>query len=416
MKLYITLLRESLLFALQALRVNRLRTVLSLLGVTIGIFAIISVFTLVDSLENSIKGSIESLGDNVIFVQKWPWTFGQDYPWWKYVNRPMPDLDELAFIEKKSKYAQAACFMIGQLGTAEYKKNAFENIELAAVSYDYHRVKDLQLAAGRYFTFSESEGGRPYCIIGYDIAAVLFGEGGNPIGKTIEVKRQRMKIIGVFNREGESFLGNSQDQQIYIPINFARKFTDINSPRVNPFIMVKALPGISNRQLIDELTGIMRGVRRLKPKADDNFALNQTSMLTNTFGKLFDVLGIVGGIIGGFSILVGGFSIANIMFVSVKERTGLIGIQKSLGAKNFFILFQFLSEAIFLCVMGGLFGLIIIYLLTLAINATGSFYVTLSSTNIFIGLSLSVLIGTISGIWPAFKASQLDPVEAIRMN
>ena len=415
MNFYITLLRESLLFALQALRVNRLRTVLSLLGVTIGIFAIISVFTLVDSLENSIKGSIESLGDNVVFVQKWPWTFGQDYPWWKFINRPLPDLDELGAIQKKSKYAQAACFMIGQSATAEYKENAFEAIELAAVSYEYYRVKDLQLASGRYFTISESEGGRPYCIIGADIAGVLFG-GGNPIGKSIEVKRQKMKIIGVFQREGESFLGNSQDQQIFIPINFARKFTDISSPRVNPFIMVKALPNVSNQQLIDELTGVMRGMRKLKPKADDSFALNQTSMLTNTFAKLFDVLGIAGGIIGLFSILVGGFSIANIMFVSVKERTGLIGIQKSLGAKNFFILFQFLSEAVFLCLMGGLFGLLIIFSLTLIVNATGKFYLSLSSDNIILGLSLSAAIGTISGIWPAYIASRLDPVEAIRMN
>ncbi len=415
MKLYITLLRESLVFALQALRVNRLRTVLSLLGVTIGIFAIISVYTLVDSLENNIKGSIESLGDNVIFVQKWPWTFGQDYPWWRYINRPLPDLDELHAIQKKSKYAQAACFMIGQSATAEYMDNAFEDIELAAISYDYNRVKDLQLSRGRYFTISESEGGRPYCMIGSDIADVLFGM-VNPVGKTIEVKRQKMKVIGVFTREGESFLGNSQDQQIYIPINFARKFTDISSSRVNPFIMVKALPGISNSQLIDELTGIMRSMRRLKPKSDDNFALNQTSMLTNTFGKLFDVLGIAGSIIGFFSILVGGFSIANIMFVSVKERTGLIGIQKSLGAKNYFILFQFLSEAIFLCLLGGLIGLLVIYLLTVAINASTTFFVVLTLQNTLIGLGISIGIGTISGIWPAFSASRLDPVEAIRMN
>ncbi|MGY8953799.1 MAG: ABC transporter permease, partial [Flavobacteriales bacterium] len=139
-------------------------------------------------------------------------------------------------------------------------------------------------------------------------------------------------------------------------------------------------------------------------------------MLTNTFAKLFDVLGIAGGIIGLFSILVGGFSIANIMFVSVKERTGLIGIQKSLGAKNFFILFQFLSEAIFLCLLGGLFGLLIIFSLTLIVNATGKFYLSLSSDNIILGLSLSAAIGTISGIWPAYIASRLDPVEAIRMN
>lgn len=413
MKLYVTLFLESVLFALQALRANKLRTFLSLLGVTIGIFAIISVFTMVDSLEKNVRGSIESLGDNVIFVQKWPWSFGSDYPWWKYMNRPLPDLKELAFIEKKSQLAEASCFMASRVANAEYKSNAFEKIELVAVSHNFNRVKDLNLLMGRYFSLPESKSGKRFCVIGYDIAAVLF-PGTQPIGKRIKVAGQRMTVIGVLEKEGESFLGSSSDQQVYIPINFAKTFTDIRSRALNPFIMVRSKPEVSNIELIDELTGIMRAVRRLKPIAEDNFALNQTSMLTNSFGQLFGIMNIAGTVIGMFSILVGGFGIANIMFVSVKERINLIGIQKALGAKNAFILFQFLSEAVILCLIGGAIGLLFIFVITLIVQNAFDFNVFLTIKNVLIGLGISVGIGLLSGIWPAQSAARMDPVEAIR--
>lgn len=368
---------------------------------------------MVDSLERNVRGSIESLGDNVIFVQKWPWTFGSDYPWWKYMNRPVTQLKELDFIDRKSKLAEASCFMASRVANAEYKSNAFEQIELVAVSHNYNRVKELQLAAGRYFSLPESKSGKPYCIIGNDIAAVLF-RGSNPIGKRIKVANERMTIIGVLNREGESFLGNSADQQVFIPINFAKSFTDIRSEKLNPFVMVKAKPGVSNLQLMEELTGLMRAIRRLKPVAEDNFALNQTSMLTNSFGQLFSIMNIAGTVIGMFSILVGGFGIANIMFVSVKERINIIGIQKALGAKNSFILFQFLSEAVILCLFGGLIGIGLIFVITSIVQYTLDFNVTLSMANVGIGIGISVAIGLISGIWPAQSAAQMDPVEAIR--
>ena len=411
--LYVSLLKESLAFAIHALRVNKLRTFLSLLGVTIGIFAIISVFTMVDSLEKNVRGSIESLGDNVIFVQKWPWTFVSEYPWWKYMNRPVPQLDELDFVTRKSKLAEAACFMVGRMADAEYKSNAFERIEVVAISHDYYRVKELQLLAGRYFSIPESKSGKAYCIIGYDIAAVLFS-GTNPIGKKIKVAKRKMTVIGVLDREGESFLGNTADQQVFVPVNYAKTFMDIRSEKLNPFLMVKAKPEVSNFQLMEELTGIMRAVRRLKPKADDNFALNQTSMLTNTFGQLFNIMNMAGTIIGMFSILVGGFGIANIMFVSVKERINIIGIQKALGAKNSFILFQFLSEAVILCVFGGLIGIGLIFIITTVVQYAFDFNIYLSLNNVALGIGISVGIGLISGIWPAQSAANLDPVDAIR--
>ena len=179
-------------------------------------------------------------------------------------------------------------------------------------------------------------------------------------------------------------------------------------------IAVKARPQVSNAELKDELTGIMRSIRKIKPSAEDNFAINETDIIAKGFDSLFSVIAMVGWIIGGFSLLVGGFGIANIMFVSVKERTNIIGIQKALGAKNYFILLQFLFEAIFLSIIGGIVGLLIILIMTLIVSNTTSFHLILTQGNIFLGIGVSAIIGLVSGIIPAFTASRLDPVEAMR--
>jgi len=413
--LFLTLFKESFLFALQALVTNKLRSFLSLLGITIGIFAIISVFTMTDSLEKKLRDSVKSLGDNVIYVQKWPWTFGPDYPWWKYMDRPVPNISELGQVERVCKKGEAFAFMISAKGTSKYKSNSVENSDLICMSHEYYKIRSFEVRAGRYFSENESSSGRAVCIIGNTIADGLFG-GEDPIGKNIKVRGNKLTVIGVLKKEGESMLGSNVDTQILIPVNYARNIVDLRSDRFDPVILVKALPGISNDELIDELTGIMRGIRKLKPIADDNFALNQTSMLSNKVGDLFNVVGIAGWIIGGFSILVGGFGIANIMFVSVKERTNLIGIQKSLGSKNYFILLQFLAESVMLSIIGGIIGLFLIYIGSFIVEKLMEMEVNLTQSNIILGLTISALIGVVSGFVPAYNASQLDPVEAIRTN
>lgn len=410
--IYLKLLKESLLFALNALIVNKLRTFLSLLGITIGIFAIISVFTVIDSMEKKIKNSIESLGDNVVYVQKWPWEFGDEYPWWKYMNRPLPNIKELDEIVKRSEKAEAAAFMISTSQTVQYKKYFAENVTIIAVSHDYDKVRNFELEKGRYFSFFESKSGRSLAIIGSNIAQTLYG-GINPIGKDIKVAGYKLNVIGVFKKEGEDIFNNSTDNVVLAPINYVRKIVDIRNENMNPFIMIKAKENVHNAELLEELKGIMRAIRRIKPIADDDFALNQTSMLTKGFNDLFKIVDIAGLIIGGFSILVGGFGIANIMFVSVKERTHIIGIQKSLGAKNYFILLQFLYESVILCLIGGAIGLLLIYIGTLIVTYALDFNLSLSTWNIISGLLISALIGLISGIAPAVTASKLNPVEAI---
>jgi putative ABC transport system permease protein len=407
------LFKESVLFAWQALVGNKLRSFLSLLGITIGIFAIILVFTIVDSLENNIRTSIQSLGNNVVYIQKWPWSFGSDYPWWKYMNRPLPKYEELDDLIKRTRTAEAMAFRMGARKTVKYGSTSIENVVISGISHDYYKIKSFDLVEGRYFTQIETDAGYPVAIIGDKIREGFFPN-SDAMDKHIKIAGFKAQVIGVIKKEGESMLGGSMDNQILIPFNFGRKFLDTKSENADPFILVKAKPNITNEEMSDELAGILRSLRRLKPGADDNFALNEISLLSQGFDMLFDIIGTAGWIIGGFSILVGGFGIANIMFVSVRERTNIIGIQKSLGAKNHFILVQFLTESILLSLAGGIIGLLLIYLITFGAKGAIDMEITLTGTNVFLGLTISILIGVISGFIPAYSASQLDPVEAIR--
>lgn len=409
------LLKESLLFAWHSLVSNKLRSFLSLLGITIGIFAIILVFTIVDALESNIRGSIQSLGNNVVYIQKWPWSFGPDYPWWKYMNRPTPQYAELDELQKRCKTTEAISYRIGARKTIKYRSNSVQNAVVAGISQEFYKIKNFDLASGRYFTQNETDAGYHQALIGASIAQGLFPN-EDPIGKQISISGQKATVIGVIKKEGESLLGMSFDYQVVVPFNFARYMIDTKSENVDPTIYVKAKPNITNAEMMDELTGALRSIRRLKPSVEANFALNETSLISKGFDALFDLVGMAGWIIGGFSILVGGFGIANIMFVSVRERTNLIGIQKSLGARNIFILLQFLSESVMLSAIGGFFGLLLTWLITLLGKDAIDMDISLTGANIILGFTISVLIGIISGFIPAYSASQLDPVEAIRTN
>jgi len=414
--LFLALIKESFFFAWSALNASRLRTFLSLLGITIGIFSIITVFTIVDSLEHNLKTGIQELGDNVVYIHKWPWEFKEDFPWWKYMNRPVPTVKEFERLNGKVNTAQAMAFHVAGRKPVKYKSNTIDNVTITGGSYEYDKITNFDIAEGRYFTESESNAGRNTCLIGSTIAEALFLNGENPLGKNIKIGGIKLQIIGVFKKQGESLLSNSTDTQILVPVNFIRNHVDIRSENLDPYIAVKAKDGITNDQMKDEIRGIMRGLRQLSPETEDDFALNETKVISQGFDGLFSIVGLAGWIIGGFSILVGGFGIANIMFVSVKERTSLIGIQKSLGAKNYFILMQFLFESVFLSLIGGLMGLILIWLLTLAIGDSVGMDIFLSQSNVILGVTISFLIGIISGFVPAYSASQLDPVEAIRSN
>lgn len=407
------LIKESLIFALHEIAVNKLRTLLSLLGITIGIFAVISVLTIFDSLEIEIRDSLESLGNDVLYIQKWPWTAeGGEYAWWEFMKRPEPKISDLKEIQRRSLAAEAVVFSATVNRTVKYRNNSIENVSIEAVSDEYDRVVSIDIGTGRYFSGVDFTGGKNVAIIGHDIAENLFLN-TDPLGKRVKIFGTRVEVIGVMKKEGEDVFGNSADGKIMLPVNFARNFLDLRNVG-NTTLMIKAREGVELDELKDELTGILRSVRRLKPKAKDNFAINEIDLLTEEINAFFGTIAVVGWIIGGFSLLVGGFGIANIMFVSVKERTSIIGIQKSLGCKRYFILIQFLSEAVFLSLMGGLVGLLLIYLLTILPSDSIGMDFILTQGNISIGLGVSAFIGLVSGLVPAMQASKLDPVEAMR--
>ena len=412
--LYLRLIRESFAFAMQAIIANKVRTFLSLLGITIGIFSVISVLTVFDSIEMKLRKNIEELGSNVLFIQKWPWAMGDaNYAWWEYMKRPETRLQEMEEIQKRSNLCDAVAYYVGTNRNVKHAGITYEGATVLGASHEYDKVETINLGQGRYFSLSESQSGSPVAVVGDKITRELLGD-VDPLGKDLLVFGRKVQIIGTFKKEGDNAFGGSNDDWVMMPVNFARNFIDLNSDNIGSSIIVKGKKNITNDALRDEMTGIMRSVRKLKPTAKDNFAINETSIITKGFDQIFGVVAIVGWIIGGFSLLVGGFGIANIMFVSVKERTAQIGIQKSLGAKNAFILQQFLFEAIFLSMLGGLFGLLLIYIGTVLVTKFAGMELILSFKNIFIGLSVSAIIGLISGLFPAWSASRLDPVEAMR--
>ncbi|WP_297091736.1 ABC transporter permease [uncultured Draconibacterium sp.] len=413
--LLLRLIYESFSFAYNSLTANKLRTFLSLLGITIGIFAIISVFTVIDSLEKRIRDSLDALGNNMIYVAKWPWTPPEgetEYPWWRYLNRPSPNYDETEEIIRRANTVDNAAFLFGFSRTVQSGSDNMDNVSVMATSYGLYDVWDLDVELGRYFTESEMRTGAPVAVIGAEIAEGLFA-GMNPLDRTIKIQGQKLRIIGVYEKKGSDAFGNTMDKNVHISAVKSMYMVDVRNRDIGQTICIKAKPNVDADRFKSEIESIMRILRGLKPMEDNDFALNEVSLVASQFDQFFAVFNLAGAIIGGFSIIVGGFGIANIMFVSVKERTKIIGIQKSLGAKRYFILLQFIFEAIVLSIIGGVIGLILIWGGTIIVNQSTDFTILLTTGNIINGLLISTIIGFLAGFMPARAAAKLDPVIAI---
>ena len=407
---------ESISQAVSQLQANKLRSFLSLLGISIGIFCIIGVTAAVDSLEDNVRGSFDKLGEDVVSIQKFMW--GDPGPnWQRYLRRPDVSYKDFSVLAGKLKSAQAVSYavFIG-IKTFKFKSASVSDVEFQAVSYAFEELVKLDFQSGRYFSPAEYQYGANKVIIGAKVAEALFGA-TDPIGRTIQMGGHKFDVIGVLEPAGKSLIDIfSFDNAAIISYELGRKVANLrpDNPFGNASISVKALQGVSINALKDEITGLMRAHRRLKPKEEDNFSLNTLSIISNALDGFFRVLGMLGIVIGGFAIFVGMFSVANIMFVSVKERTSIIGIKKALGAKRFMILLEFLIESIVLSLLGGLVGLLLVQIVVKGLSNVIDFNLFLSANNILVGVVTSVVVGILAGLLPAWQAARMDPVEAMR--
>lgn len=413
MFLYLRLINESFAFAIQALTNNKLRTLLSLLGVTIGIFSIIAVLAAVDSLDRKISKDISTLDKNTIYLMRF--SFGpSEIPQWKREQFPNVKYDEYTYLKGTlNNTTEISYLLFVKRESIKFEDKIVNEIKTVPASSEFINIQGLEFDKGRFYNDSEANSGKAVIVLGYGVAENLF-ENKDPIGKEIRIYGQKLRVIGVLKKQGEGLFGDSNDTTVFLPVNFFRKRFGDNNETVSPVIVLKPEKGIDIEAYKAELSQKLRNYRGMKNGQIDNFFINVFSGFTNLIDGIISQMNLVGWIISGFSLLVGGFGIANIMFVSVKERTNLIGIQKSLGAKNHFILFQFLFESVILSLIGGLIGIILVLIISIIATRTLNFEFVLGFNNIMIGTGLAAIIGLIAGIIPAITASKLDPVEAIR--
>lgn len=410
------ILKESFLQAFDQLRANKLRSFLSLLGIMVGIFCVIAVKSAVNSLEDNVRHSFDKLGSDVIYISKFAWAEDPGTNFWKFARRPTPNINDFKTLSNTLHTADIVAYSIF-LGvkTLKYERNSVTGVFCVAVTDNYDKLRNLEYETGRFFTPTEYALGMNRVLIGAKVAEQLFGD-ADPVGRDIEVYGRKMQVVGVLKKLGRDLLQIfNTDNALLMPFETARAVTNVKSN--NPFsgnVMVKALPGVTETQLRDDVTINLRKARFLKPQEKDNFSLNSSTIFADGLAKLFAALNIVGYIIGGFALIVGMFSVANIMFVSVKERTSIIGIKKALGAKQWVILLEFLIESIVLCVLGGIMGLGLVFGLMKLLSLFTPFDLYVSFSNALATVFLSIIIGVISGVLPALQASRMDPVEAIR--
>jgi putative ABC transport system permease protein len=415
MRTILKIIRESILQAFQQLSGNKLRTFLSLLGISIGIFCIIGVLSAVDSLEDNVRGSLDKLGNDVVYVKKWPWRDISD-SWWDYVKRPNPDYEDYEVLNERSKTIKLTSYhaAIG-FRTVKFNSSSVERSILIAASQEFDQMFSLEFEYGRYFSSAEYFYGANKIILGFKVAEELFAD-LDPIGRMVKVQGKKYEVIGVIEKAGDDLINPLDfDEAIIVSYPNGRTLANLKARYIfDTSVTLKAADGVPLENVKDEVTGILRGHRRLKPLQDDDFSLNELSMVASFFDSFFFVLNLLGIVIGIFAILVGAVSVSNIMFVSVKERTSIIGVKKALGAKNFMVLLEFLIEAIILCLLGGAIGLALVYaIMQLLTNAIG-FELYIDMGNILLGVGISIFIGVFSGLIPALQAARMDPVDAMR--
>jgi putative ABC transport system permease protein len=415
MRRTIQIVSSSLKMALMELWKNKLRTFLSLFGITIGIFCIIGVMATLGSLEHNIQSEIKSFGTNTIYLDKWDYSSGGDgqYPWWKFIKRPSPKFEQIEQIMERTPSAKYAAFKINRQADVEYEDNALKNVLLYGFTDDFSNIQPVEIMYGRYMSPSEFQQGTNAAVIGNEVAEQLFVRPERAVGRMITTKGKKIIIVGVIKKQGNQMLGGWQlDDAVVMPYRYARTIMDERN--AEPLILVQGLDNLPIAVLKDDLKGAMRAINKLSPAQEDNFSLNDVNEWSKAFEAAFSGINMGGMLIGGISLIVGLFGVANIMFVSVKERTSQIGLKKAIGAKSHIILIEFLLEAAFLCLIGGFIGLALVLGLTKILSGAFNFPIYISTSNLVTAISICFVVGVLAGIIPAIIAARLNPVVAIR--
>ncbi|MBS1947812.1 MAG: ABC transporter permease [Bacteroidetes bacterium] len=411
---YFEIIGTSFRMAMQEFRSNKLRTFLSLLGITFGIFCIISVLSTISSMEYAIQNDIKSLGTSSVFIDKWEYRNDNNYPWWKFIKRPEPKYEEMKLLKQHVPVLKNVSYSANISDKLEYGDNVLKGVTYYGVTEDYAASQNVVIGEGRYFQQSEFDRAANSIVIGFTLAEKLFSKPEKALGKIVRLKNDKEAIvIGVIKKQGQSIADMwNFDNSIILPYNFMKQIVYYRS--ANPIIIAQGKPNVSMDELKDELTGAMRSIRKLSPTQEDNYALNDIESLSKDIHALFANVSIGGWAISVLSLIVGMFGVANIMFVTVRERTNQIGLKKAIGAKRGIIMMEFLLESAFLCIIGGLIGLLAVVALTQIFSAMFSFKVFIPVSTILMAISICLFVGVAAGIIPAFIAARMDPVVAIR--
>ncbi|HEY1114404.1 MAG TPA: ABC transporter permease [Chitinophagaceae bacterium] len=414
MRRFFDIIASSFRMALQELLKNKLRTFLSLFGITIGIFCIIGVLSTVQSLEHNLQQEIKSLGTNTIYIDKWEYSaHGPDYPWWKYVNRPSPKHSELEAIKERTSTAGYVAFEMNTMDKIEVGDNVMQNIRLYGITPEFPNIQPIDIAYGRFMTDGDFERGTNAAVMGNEVAEKMFGEPERALGKLVNTRGKKLLIVGVVKKQGRQMIDSwAFDQSIIMSYGFARSIMD--ERRADPLILVQGKPEINSKVLKDDLRGSMRSIHKLSPTQDDDFSLNDINDFSDAMSQAFVSVNIGGWAIAALSLIVGMFGVANIMFVTVKERTSQIGLKKAIGAKKGVILTEFLLESAFLCIIGGAVGIALVFIGAKIVTYAADFPIFISTPLLLMAVGICIAVGLIAGIIPAFRAANLDPVVAIR--
>lgn len=416
MRRILEILGSSLGLTWQEFRSHKVRTLLSLSGVAFGIFCIIGVLATVNSMEYAVQSDIKALGTNTVYIDKWEYADGgDDYPWWKYIKRPIPKVDEMKLLKAKVATAENVA-MHGRIDASQLSvgDNVVTGVYYYGVTEDFYNIQKIEIENGRYLNQGDFDHAANSIVMGYIVAENLFGKAEKAVGQLVQLKNgQQAVVVGLIKKQGKTLLSTWEyDNCIIMSYGYLR--TLVREENAQPVIMVQGKSTVPMALLKDDLAGAMRSIRKLKPTQENDFSLNDIDSFSDFISGIFGVINKVGWAIAALSLIVGMFGVANIMFVTVRERTSQIGLKKAIGAKKRMILTEFLLEAAFLCIMGGLLGLVGVFLITLISSAVFGFTVFISPGILALAITICVIVGVLAGIIPASIAARMDPVVAIR--